>query len=1317
MKNYKFLNNIGGWIAFLIAFVTYLLTLEPTSSYWDCGEFIASAYKLEVGHPPGAPFFMLLGRFFSFFAFGDVELVAMWVNVLSALASAFTILFLFWTVTYLAKRILAEPENEPKGANLILVLGAGFVGALTYTFSDTFWFSAVEGEVYALSSFFTAFVFWAILKWESVAEKPGADKWIVLIAYMMGLSIGVHLLNLLAIPAIVFVYYFKKFNINWKGIIAASILSVVLLAVVQYGIIQGLFVVAANFELVFVNSLGLPFYSGLIFFIILLFSTLALGLYFSQFKKNIYLNTAFFTLAAILLGIPFMAHNTLLAVLMIAAIIAAGYFLFKKSAKMLNLALLCFTVILIGYSTFATIMIRSLANPPMDENNPENVFALLDYLNREQYGDRPLFYGQYYTAEAVEYNEGSPKYYPNKETGRYEVYDYKLDIEYSPELQTVFPRMYSSTPSHIKQYESWASVEGSMVSATVKRRDPNTGRIEEMKEPILKPTFRENLSFFFNYQLDHMYFRYFMWNFSGRQNDIQSHGGVFKGNWITGIPAIDNSKIGSEENMPDFMKNNPGNNKYYLLPFILGLLGLVYQFSKNKKDGVIVGLLFFLTGIAIVIYLNQTPLQPRERDYAYAGSFYAFSIWIGLGLLMVYSGLVQFMKKKFASIASTLVCIVLVPIIMANENWDDHNRSARYTARDLAKAYLDSCEPNAILFTMGDNDTFPLWYVQEVEGYRTDVRVVNLSLLGMDWYINQMRNKVYNSDPVPFTMPHKKYMTGTRDLILVEDINRLSEAGAFRTRESAEIVRNLLLGKFYSKNNLVEKYKEIYNELISLLSKSEMPQTKPNDYEKISAGADNFDPFNLDYYLDLLQNEEFVKTFNLKTDEISAISTKNKKLLTDIFKMEMPLKLAMDFVQNDNENTIYPGNEYHYLPSRKLSIPIDKEMIIKKGIVSAKDSARIVDQIIINVPADQRTFQKNFMMVFDLLANYNWERPIYFALTVGSENFLHLHNYLHLEGLALRILPIKSDVPKSVMIQTNKIGSVNANVMYTNIMEKWQYGGMNNPSVYLDENNRSMMMYMKTIFSRLADELIVNGEIEKAIEVLEKANYELPADKTGYSYVDLSLLKSLYLADDFVKAKDLLQKIENQFIAEKKYYMSLDKKFVNIAAEKIKGVEHLLQITGSFAILLGEANPREFITEEKLDYLSMAKDFREISLEYFKLTYPEQEEIIDFLNLTKAVKDIMIGLPEDMKKVFGMDLFSTEKWFFNSEKETLNNFSEYVVKSLGNEDDKLRIANFFSRIIEVRENKEGTNHLKWFVNLNNYQSAMLVEFVIININI
>ena len=978
-KQYNLLNNIIGWLAFVVAAVTYLLTMEPTTSYWDSGEFIATAFKLEVGHPPGAPFYMILARFFSIFA-ASPEKVAMMINSLSVISSAVTILFLFWTITHLASKMLIK-DGEYKLSRIIAVMGSGLVGALAYTFSDTFWFSAVEAEVYASSSMFTAVVFWAILKWEEQADMPYANRWIIFIAYLMGLSIGVHLLNLLTIPAIVFVYYFRKFDVTKKGIAIAFATSVLLLGLIMYGVIPGIINIAAKFELLAVNGIGLPFNSGIVIYGILLLSGITFGLYYTH----------------------------------------------KKKKHLFNTIILAFTVILIGYSSFTMIVIRSLANPPMDENNPDNVFALLSYLNREQYGDRPLMYGEYYNAPAVDSKKGSSTYI--KKDGKYFESNIREKNVFDSRFETIFPRMYSRQETHKRAYKQWGEVKGRPI------------RING--EQVYKPTFGENLRFFFSYQIGHMYLRYFMWNFAGRQNDVQGHGGILNGNWISGIPFLDQMMVGNQSVLPDVMKDMKSRNVYYLLPFILGLLGLLFIYNRNQKDFWVLFLLFFFMGIAIVVYLNQYPYQPRERDYAYAGSFYAFSIWIGLGVLFIYNLMKKILEHKTAAISASLIALLLVPVLLAAENWDDHDRSARYTARDFAKNYLESCAKNSILFTFGDNDTFPLWYVQEVEGFRTDVRIVNMSLLSTDWYINQMKQKAYDSDPVPFTLTHDKYIQGTRDQVFV--IDRIKE-------------------------------------------------------------------------------------------------------YTDIDKI-------MQFVGDDDDGTTVPvasGAKYHYLPSKMLRLTVDKEKVIRNGTVAPEMADKIVDNV--DWILKGNSLFKSDMMLIDILAANNWERPVYFAVSATPNSYLGLESYFQLEGLAYRLVPIKTTT------DDRTIGRVNTEVMYDNIINKFEWGNMKDPKFNMDEYNLRLLSIMKirNSFARLAIDLINETKISKAVDILDKCIEETPHEQVPFDQFMISIIRAYYICDEFEKGNDVSRKVAIKFIDELRYYNSLDnahfknvEREANIAAQVI----------------------------------------------------------------------------------------------------------------------------------------------------------------------
>lgn len=993
MKNYKLINNIAGWITFAIASIVYLSTIEPSASFWDCGEFISSAFKLEVGHPPGAPFFMIMGRFFTLFAGDNVELVPKMVNSMSALFSAFTILFLFWSITYMAKRLFVKNNEEISTGNLIAIIGCGLVGALAYTFSDTFWFSAVEGEVYASSSLFTAIVFWAILKWEAVADEPYANRWIVFIAYMMGLSIGVHLLNLLAIPAIVLVYYFRKYEVTTIGIIKALVVSVLILGGIMYVIIPGFVKFASLFELMFVNGFGLPYNSGIIFYGILVIALIVFGLYITIKKKKVILNTA----------------------------------------------ILVITVILIGYSSYAMLIIRSNADTPMDQNDPEDMFSLLYYLNREQYGDRPLFHGQYFNAPVIDYAEGKPSYF--KENGKYNKTTFRVDYVYDKRYTTFFPRMWSGDEAggHFDAYMDWAKIKKSELFNPVTdqngspMRDRN-GEIQyDYSKPKKSPNFSQNLTFMWRYQIIHMYFRYFMWNFAGRQNDIQGNykHEINKGNWICGIPFIDNARLGDQSKIPDSMMNNKARNRYFLLPLLLGIAGLIYQYKKHRSDFRITMVLFIMTGLAIVFYLNQNPLQPRERDYAYAGSFYAFAIWIGLGVAWLYQLLRRFTPQTSGAILATLISLVAVPLVMGNENWDDHDRSGRYIARDFAYNYLNSCDKNAVLFTNGDNDTFPLWYAQEVEGIRTDVRVMNLSYLAADWYIEQMQRRAYESAPVPFSLKPDQYRAGKRELIHVID--------------------------------------------------------------------------RIPGYSDLKEVINFVGSDDPRTKQIPQLS-------------EKPID---------------------HVPTPRFYIPVDSAKVLHNGTVPAYLAKDIKPEMAWQLSAGQKYLTKNHLMILDLLANNNWDRPIYYAITVSDDNYLNLENYFQMEGLAYRVVPVPTRGDAFGR------GGINTDVMFENMVHKFRWGGIDKPGVYLDENVVRMLGNYRSSFARLALQLVSQGKKDSALQTLNRCTEVIPESAVPYSGYNLLLVEAYFQAGDMQKGLQIANSIKTSAYQDMTYFRSLGSKFNN----------------------------------------------------------------------------------------------------------------------------------------------------------------------------
>ena len=951
MKQYKLVNNLVGWVTFVIAAITYCMTIEPTASFWDCPEFITTGYKLEVGHPPGAPFFMLTANLFSQFT-SDPGQVARMVNTMSALMSAACILFLFWSITHLVKKLVCPDDNEMTLGKLITIMGSGLVGALAYTWSDTFWFSAVEGEVYAYSSLFTAVVFWLILKWESVANEPHSDRWLILIAYLTGLSIGVHLLNLLCIPAIVLVYYYKKNpDANLKGSLLALAGSMVLVAAVLYGIVPGVVKVGGWFELLFVNSFGMPFNSGLIVYIILLATSIIWGVYESYTEKSRKRMNISFMVTIAMLGIPFYGYGWSSALIGIIILGILGVYLFadlnKKyqiSARTLNTSLLCIMMIMVGYSSYALIVIRSTANTPMDQNSPEDIFTLGEYLGREQYGTRPLFYGQAYTSKPAlkevdggcvyDVTEGAPVYQRKEkatpdEKDSYEVVRHKTEYKYAQNM--LFPRMYSDAPGHPQAYEDWlGGVEGTQVPYD------QCGQMMMVKVP----TQWENIKFFFSYQVNFMYWRYFMWNFAGRQNDIQGQGEIEHGNWITGIPVIDKFLVGDQSLLPSDLKNNKGHNVFYCLPLLLGLIGLFWQAYKVRRittpDGKIiyepigiqqfwiVFFLFFMTGLAIVLYLNQTPLQPRERDYAYAGSFYAFAIWIGMGVAGISEWLQKKIGEKPASILATVVCL-LVPIQMVSQTWDDHDRSNRYVARDFGQNYLSTVqeEGNPIIFTNGDNDTFPLWYNQETEGFRTDVRVCNLSYLQTDWYIDQMKRQAYDSPAVPIDWSRLEYVQGHNEAVAIRP-------------EVMESIKN-----FYKQNP-----------------------------------------------------EDAVREFG-----------ENPYELKNILKY---------WVRSPKEGL-------QMIPTDSIVIKLDKEAIKRSGMMIPDSLHGEIPEYMNISLKGKRMLYKSELMMLEMLANTNWERPLYMAITVGSDNHLNLGNNFIQEGLAYRITPFNTT-------------ALNARTNYGNVM-------------------------------------------------------------------------------------------------------------------------------------------------------------------------------------------------------------------------------------------------------------------------------------------
>lgn len=1022
-KKFKFINTILGVIIGIVASAVYIMTAEPTVSWWDCGEYIATTSKLLVGHPPGAPTFQLIGRICTLFAGGDVTKMAFCVNCMSAVCSGLTIMLLYFTIVRLARKLFGK-DSEMNVPRAIAVMGAALVGSMAYAFTDTFWFSAVEGEVYAMSSFFTALVFWCILKWDEEYDHPkentNPNRWIVLIAYLIGLSIGVHLLNLLTLPAIVLIVYYKlskkatgmgavlafdiisfffaffcsplwmfliwifisipllilcikkgttKSKAEW-GVFLSLCGSVILLGLILWGIIPQIVNLAGKFDLAFVNGFHLPFNTGTIFFF-----------------------------------------------LCIAALIGWGIFAGIKKGKSVLLTIsFCFLMLLIGYSTFFTLVIRSNANPTIDENNPEDAVALLSYLNREQYGSNPVFYGQSYNTRVIDQQDGNKVYYKDKESKQYVVSNYRKGEKYvyDPAGTMLFPRMWSSEKQG--EYINWLNNRYNSDSPSDKENRRSLARGDS-------PTWQQNIKFLQTYQFGYMYWRYFMWNFAGRQNDLQGRGDYMNGNWICGFSGIDSKMVGNQNDLPRALQR-PGHNTYYLLPLILGLIGIGFQIKKDTKNAFIVFLLFIMTGLAIAFYLNMYAFQPRERDYAFAASFYAFAIWIGFGVLGIYN-LFEKIKNNKVQIAgaalTTIICFFAVPYVLGNQNWNDHDRSNRYTALAIAKNYLDSCAPNAILFTLGDNDTFPLWYAQEVEGYRTDVRVCNLSLLSTSWYVDQMKRKAYNSDPLPISMTWSQYKDGTRDMML------LDPAG----------------------NQFVD----------------------------------------LNAIMDYVKSPEFDHSRSL--------------MLV-------------------SQGSGYRGNG-RPIPA-SFSLKVDKAKVLANGTVRPEDADKIVDRLEWNMKTNATNpLAKAYIVMMDILATNNWERPIYYASTTGSEAYLGLEEYFQLEGFAYRLVPIKS--PRNANYD---IGRVDSKILYNNLMnvfndhsrvdklnnpnavskEAYPYvwGGFNDPRVYQSEDNTRLVSLIRKLYSRLAEQLIAEGQTGKALQVLNKGNEVVPDNI--YPYV--STMSNMY---------------------------------------------------------------------------------------------------------------------------------------------------------------------------------------------------------------
>lgn len=1098
MKKYRLVDNTLGWIAFLIAAVVYCLTVEPTASFWDCPEFITTGYKLEVGHPPGAPFFMLTANIFSQFA-SDPTQVAYMVNIMNALLSAMCIMFLFWTITHLARKLILKDWSELTTGKLIAIEASGLVGALIYTFSDTFWYSAVEGEVYAYSSAFTAVVFWLILKWEDNADKPHSDRWLVLIAYMTGLSIGVHLLNLLCIPAIVLVYYYRRFpDANLKGSIIALLISFVVVTAVLYGVVPGIITVGGWFELLFVNVLHMPFNSGLYVYIVLLVAIVIWAIYETYVNKSVKRQNISFLLSIAMLGIPFYGWGWSAVVIGIIVLAIIAFILTRKrnaqqlvSARIKNTILLCLLMLMIGYSSYAVIMIRSAANTPMDQNSPEDIFTLGNYLSRDQYGYRPLLFGQAYKSEYlidnqgnVQFEKGAPIYQRKEkaskdEPDRYFIVSTKDKPKYAQNM--FFPRMYSA--AHTDSYEMWfggsQDEEGNWIGGIKGSLKKSNYRDDGL---VKIPTFIENLKFFFSYQCNFMYWRYFLWNFAGRQNDIQGNGEPEKGNWLTGIPFIDNTMLGDQSLLPDDLKNNKGRNVFYCLPLLLGLLGLFWQAFRGQR-GIrqfwVVFFLFFMTGIAIVIYLNQTPNQPRERDYAYAGSFYAYAIWCGLGVLAIVDLLKKYFKLNGVVVSSVVgLLALLIPIQMVSQTWDDHDRSGRYMCRDFGQNYLMSLqqEGNPIIFTNGDNDTFPLWYNQETEGVGTNARVCNLSYLQTDWYIDQMKRPAYDSPAVPINWARIEYCEGTNTTIEVHPEMK-TEVLAFYKKSPEEAKKKFGEEPFELKNIL--KY---------------WVRSKDPDFHYIPTDT---------IYITI--DKEAVKR--------SGMTIYNNSLTSENFNFEDWMKMLDSDPNEEHKMTIALGN--------------------------------------------QRYLEKRDVIMLEMLANCNWERPLYIATTVGESNYIaDLNKYLIQEGLAYRITPYKNR------------GRLDTEKTYDAIMNRFKNGGLEKPGLYLDETIMRMCYNHRRLYAQLALELCQEEKMDKAAKVLAKMEKDIPEYNVPMTWVSggAILIQAYGMLDNTDKVNDVANKLWKYSEQYVKWYLSLSpQKLLNSdCAMHLQIMNNVLDVTERF---------------------------------------------------------------------------------------------------------------------------------------------------------
>ena len=1016
-SNFKQWNLILGWVAFAVAFLTYALTVEPTVGFWDTGEYILTSSKLEVGHPPGAPLFQMLGAFFSIFA-SQPSQIGYVLNMMSAAASAFTILFMFWSIVLLLQKIIGQAKEFNTNKD-IGILGAAFVGSLSFAFTDSFWFNAVETEVYAMATLIMAVMFYLGLRWEKEMHSPKGNRWLILISFIVGLSFGVHFMGLLTIPAIGLLYFFKNYKtITPKNFIVVNVTVVAILLFVFKLLAPNILRYFSVLEIFFVNNIGLPFNSGSIIAFIILTLSIYFGLNYSKRK---------------------------------------GYIVF-------NTGLLCVTFIIIGFTTWLMLPIRANANVPVNENNPSNARELLAYYNLEQYPKTHLFYGPQFTDqyagldENQPYTDDKPKYEKDEKSGRYVIVnDYENAIQnYNSDHGSLLPRMWSgehaenymiysgplefSIKSEYKMQNEFRSLVANFRSSVAKGEIDYEGYHDFLRTygrylDIEKPSLIDNIYYLLDYQIGYMYWRYFMWNFSGRQDDIQGKMDMH-GNWISGINFIDEYLLGiTQDNLPSDVLNNKARNTYYLLPLLLGLIGLFFVFSKDKKVFWTMLVFFLFTGIAIQVYTNVRPFEPRERDYSLVGSFYVFALWIGIGVFALFDKVQIHIKSKLLAPVISLFCLVAVPGILLSQNWDDHDRSNRKTAHAMAVNYLESCAPNAIIFTIGDNDTFPLWYAQEIEGIRTDVRVVCTSLLSADWYIDQMKRKAYNSEPVPSKLTHDKYKWGTRDYIIKEVV----------TKDTLDIVQFL---DFISSDDNRTKY---------------------------------------GYVLE----QQGYQTNGQRKQDLNA----------------------------------------NYAPTEFVRIPVNKQAVLENGVVAAKDAEKIVDYIDIKIK-DQAIY-KNRMIMLDIIAQNNWERPIYFSGgAFGDEDYIWMKDYLQLDGFAYKLVPIKTALDKNNLYD---MGRIDSEKMYE-LVKDWEWGNSGNPDVYHDVETRRNSLTFRGHMARLIEKLINEEQLEKAEEIADLAMQKMPVDIFGY-YVYLEPFIGAYYeteADD--KARALYKEVVVKYQESLNYF-------------------------------------------------------------------------------------------------------------------------------------------------------------------------------------